>query len=151
MTRTFTFELDEIDQVANEVLRLLKSRIVLFNGEMGTGKTTFIKRLLKQMGSIDTVSSPTFSLVNEYQTSNESVYHFDLYRIKDTSEVLDIGFEDYVFSNQWLFIEWPEQVMDLLPENVNVIQITINNNKSRSLKLTVNTKKLTENYAMDRH
>ncbi len=90
-------------------------KIVLFKGEMGAGKTTLIKEICKQLGVKDSVSSPTFSLVNEYQTSSgEPIFHFDFYRIKNLNEVYDIGYEDYFFSGHYCFIEWPEMIEPLI-------------------------------------
>lgn len=151
MTRHFTFRLSDIDQIADALCEAFDSPIVVFHGDIGSGKTTLIKSIVRSLGSSDPVSSPTFSIVNDYSLKNGSIYHFDLYRIKDTTEVLDIGFEEYLNSKQWLFIEWPEHVLDLLPSDANVIHIDVNNNKSRSLKLTINNKNLTENYAMNRY
>jgi tRNA threonylcarbamoyladenosine biosynthesis protein TsaE len=115
---------------------------------MGSGKTTLIKSLLKTMGSDDQAHSPSFSLVNEYVTKHGIVYHFDLYRLEDPTEVWDIGFEDYLSSNNWLFIEWPELILDIIPSDFIKIDITIATESSRSLKLTVNKELLTENLAM---
>jgi tRNA threonylcarbamoyladenosine biosynthesis protein TsaE len=98
-------------------------RIVLLQGEMGAGKTTLMKSLCKSLGSADEVSSPTFSLVNEYTCPSGKIFHFDLYRLKKSSELLDIGFEEYIDSGHWCFIEWPDLAMDILPKQRVVFSI----------------------------
>ncbi len=103
-----TYKLSEIDSVAAVVLPLLKNKRVLLKGALGVGKTTLVKSLVAAIGSKDTVSSPTFSVVNEYKTETTKIFHFDLYRIKDLNELLDIGFEDYMVGDHWVFIEWPD-------------------------------------------
>jgi len=101
---------------------------------MGVGKTTLIKELIKQLGSLDNVSSPTFSLVNEYDSrKGEKIYHFDFYRIKSEEEALDMGIEDYLYSDIWCFIEWPEKVKNLLPLNAVEIHLTLNEDGTRNI------------------
>ena len=126
---------ETIDQPARVFSRLFKDhRIFAFYGEMGAGKTTFIKALCKQAGVKDLVSSPSFALVYEYRTENtDKVYHFDFYRIKNPSEIFDLGYEDYLYSGNLCFIEWPEVAQALLPENAVKVKIKINNDNSRSL------------------
>jgi tRNA threonylcarbamoyladenosine biosynthesis protein TsaE len=120
--------LEALETVAQAVLSdFSNDRVFAFHGEMGAGKTTFIKVLCKQLGVFDNVSSPTYSLVNEYlDDAGESVYHFDFYRINDPAEAFDIGFEDYLYSNAYCFIEWPQRVENLLPESY--VSITISEN-----------------------
>lgn len=118
------YKLEEIGELAKEALPLLAHRVVLMKGEMGMGKTTFVKELCRELGVKGTVSSPTFSLVNEYEGSEGMVYHFDFYRIKDVSEAVDFGVEDYMYSGNWCFMEWSEKVADILPEEVSVIEIS---------------------------
>ncbi len=144
----FTYHLKEIDSIAANVLEHLDSKIILFNGSMGAGKTTFINALLKGMHSDDVATSPTFSIVNEYSIPNDKIYHFDFYRIESLDEAYNFGVEDYLNSNNWLFIEWPERIEALLPEDAQVITITDLNNNKRSLKLTIKTNHLTKDIAM---
>ena len=109
--------------------QLFVHKTILVNGEMGAGKTTFIKELIKYVGSTDLVTSPTFSLVNEYKTDKGSVYHFDFYRIKSISEALDIGLDDYIYSGNYCFIEWSEKIKSHLPEDYHTIDIKVIENK----------------------
>lgn len=98
-------------------------RIFIFQGQMGAGKTTFIKSLCKALGIEDAISSPTFSLVNQYDTDTITVYHFDFYRIKSEEEAYDFGYEDYFYSGDYCFIEWPEKIPNLLPANYIKVSI----------------------------
>ena len=99
-------------------------RIFAFYGAMGAGKTTFIKAICHELGSNDYVTSPTFALINEYSTSEGSViYHFDFYRIKKLEEAFDLGYEDYIYSGNYCFIEWPEMIDQLLPEGIVEVRI----------------------------
>jgi tRNA threonylcarbamoyladenosine biosynthesis protein TsaE len=130
------FDLNEIDLVAAKIIAHNPKKIILFNGEMGSGKTTFIKALCKEIGITSPTSSPTFSLVNEYQsTTNQVVYHFDMYRLKDQNEALDMGIDEYLCSGNWCFIEWPEKIPDLITENHSVISISILNDGKRILEI----------------
>jgi tRNA threonylcarbamoyladenosine biosynthesis protein TsaE len=108
--------LETLPMVAKELLQFASShRVFCLHGEMGAGKTTFVKELCKAMGVSDEVQSPTFSIVNEYKSgAGDPVFHFDFYRLKKVEEAYDIGYEDYVFSGQYCFIEWPEKVESLL-------------------------------------
>lgn len=134
------YDIHELETVATQLLEQINSKIVLLHGDMGVGKTTLIKALVKALGSTDDVTSPTFSIVNEYESSNGfKIFHFDMYRITDEMEALNFGFEDYINSEtDWLFIEWPENVSSLLPEDVSELTITENNKTSRTLKLSQN-------------
>lgn len=147
-TIAFTYQLKDIDTIAKKVLDHMSSKTLLFNGAMGSGKTTLINALLKAMNSKDVATSPTFSIVNEYTIPNDKVYHFDFYRIESIDEVYNFGIEDYFNSNHWLFLEWPQRVEDIVPKDAQTIVITALDDKTRSLKLTINTKRLTENNAM---
>jgi tRNA threonylcarbamoyladenosine biosynthesis protein TsaE len=132
----FIFSLDEIDAISQKVIDSNPEKVILFNGEMGAGKTTFIKSLSKNLGVENATSSPTFSLVNEYQiTANQYVYHFDVYRLKDQTEALDMGIDDYLYSGNWCFIEWAEKIPDLIPENHSIITISVLENGKRMLEL----------------
>jgi len=132
-----TYHIEELEAVAKTVLARLHSRTILFEGAMGVGKTTLIKSFVKALGSDDDVTSPTFSLVNEYKAPEFRMYHFDMYRITDEIEALNFGFEDYLNSDSdWVFIEWPGNVSSLLPENRNTITITEKDKTSRTLKLS---------------
>ena len=130
------FNLDEIEVVAKQILAANPKKVILFNGEMGTGKTTFIKVLCKQLGVKNPTSSPTFSLVNEYQIAkNQLVYHFDVYRLKNQNEALDMGIDEYLYSGNWCFIEWSEKIPDLIPEKHSVVTISVLNNNKRLIEL----------------
>jgi len=115
----------ELPNAALQVLQAFSDkRIFAFVGEMGVGKTTFIKELCKELGVKDNVSSPTFSIVNEYLAGEGSkVYHFDFYRIKSLEEAFDLGYEDYLYSNSYCFIEWSEKINELLPNDVVTIEM----------------------------
>tara|TARA_R110002049_G_scaffold177010_1_gene344143 strand:+ start:122 stop:586 length:465 start_codon:yes stop_codon:yes gene_type:complete len=148
-TIEFTYHLKDIDAIAASVLEHLDSKTILFNGSMGAGKTTFINAVLRAMHSNDVATSPTFSIVNEYSLPNDKVYHFDFYRIENIDEAYNFGIEDYLSSNYWLFMEWPERIEELLPNDTNTITITDLEDNKRSLKLTINAKHLTEKRAMN--
>ncbi|BFM44992.1 tRNA (adenosine(37)-N6)-threonylcarbamoyltransferase complex ATPase subunit type 1 TsaE [Flavobacterium sp. CFS9] len=131
------FSLDQIKEVATQILAANPKKIILFNGEMGVGKTTLIKQLCKSLGVQDATSSPTFSLVNEYNTSdNQTVYHFDFYRLNKETEALDMGVDDYLYSGNWCFIEWSEKIASLLPEETSTITIQLLADGKRELKLS---------------
>ena len=130
------FFLKDLEAVATYILQTADTKTLLFYGDMGVGKTTLIKELAKQLGSQDQSSSPTFSLVNEYRTNeNEPLYHFDFYRINDETEALDMGVEEYLYSDHWCFIEWPEKVKNLLPLNAVAIHLTKNPDGSRAITI----------------
>ena len=129
-----TFSLDEIQHVAQKIIAENPQKVILFHGQMGAGKTTFIKALAKELGVKDATSSPTFSLVNEYKTiDNQLIYHFDVYRLKSESEALDFGIDDYLYSGNWCFIEWPEKISNLLPDDYSEITIKPTDNGKRNL------------------
>jgi|SRR5699024_1055837 len=120
---TLDYQLEDLPQIAQTILNKAPHKTLLFYGKMGVGKTTLIKELVKQLGSEDTVSSPTFSLVNEYKTADAPVFHFDFYRIEDELEALDMGIEEYFARETWLFIEWPEKIASFLPDDSVTITI----------------------------
>lgn len=109
-------------------------RVFLFAGEMGAGKTTFIKALCEKLNIDDLVSSPTFSIINEYSSEMGPVYHFDFYRIKNEAEALDLGYEDYFYSGAYCFVEWPEKIQNLWPESYMSIQIEETPDHTRLIK-----------------
>lgn len=131
----YQFNLSEIEIIAQRIASSKPEKVVLFNGQMGAGKTTFIKALAKALGVENPTSSPTFSLVNEYEAHDGLVYHFDMYRLKNEAEALDFGIEDYLYSGHWCFIEWAEKIPNLIPEKHNVIAIEILENGNRKLTL----------------
>jgi len=127
--------IDVLDEVAKDIVNhLTESKIILFYGEMGAGKTTLIKEICRQFGVNETMSSPTFSVVNEYQTSDKkTIYHFDLYRIKSVEECFDLGMEEYLYSNNYCFIEWPEVALPLLPDKYYSLHIKTSTDNTRSI------------------
>lgn len=133
----FIFSLEDIASVADIIVTQNPHKVILFHGEMGAGKTTFIKQFCKTLGVTEATSSPTFSLVNEYQTTdNQIVYHFDFYRLKDEHEALDMGADDYFYSGNWCFIEWAENVPNLIPDEHSVITIDVLEDGKRLLRLS---------------
>ena len=120
---------EELCAVAKMILEKYNSKIFLFYGEMGVGKTSFIKKFCKELRVSDIVSSPTFSIVNQYSNVNdEIIYHFDFYRTEKQDDVFDIGYEEYLFSSSYCFIEWPEKLEDLLPTNYLKINMKLDDN-----------------------
>ena len=119
----------DLDNVASQIINDLGDvRVVAFDAPMGAGKTTLIAALSKALGTLSVVNSPTFAIVNDYDMAdvNGAIYHFDLYRLKSMGEVMDIGFEDYVSSGNYCFVEWPELALDLMPDNYDTISISVN-------------------------
>ena len=130
------FSQNELNKVAKQIIAYKPKKVIIFNGEMGVGKTTLIKELCKNLGVKGTTSSPTFSLVNEYQLpNNEFVYHFDVYRLKEESEAMDIGIDEYLYSGNWCFIEWAEKIPNLLPSEHSIITIELIDDEKRKLVL----------------
>lgn len=128
------FSLDEVGAAALKLIEQNPQKVILFNGEMGAGKTTFIKSLAKKLGVNDTTGSPTFSLVNEYKTAdNQTVYHFDVYRLKSENEAYDMGMDEYLYSGNWCFIEWAEKIPNLIPEEHSSVFIKVLPNGKRQL------------------
>ena len=120
---------EELFAVAKMILEKYNSKIFLFYGEMGVGKTSFVKKFCKELRVSDIVSSPTFSIVNQYSNVNdEIIYHFDFYRTEKKEEVFDIGYEEYLFSSSYCFIEWPEKIESLLPTNYLKINMKLDDN-----------------------
>ena len=131
----YKFNVSDLPHIAKEILLKVSNKTLLFYGTMGVGKTTLIKEISKQLGVTDIINSPTFSLVNEYEIVNDKIYHFDFYRIKTEEEALDIGIEDYFFSEHWKLIEWPEKISNLLPPNSTKIEMDKNKNGTRTLNI----------------
>lgn len=131
-----TYTLNELPDVAARILAATHYRTLLFHANMGVGKTTLIKEMASQLGVEESLSSPTFSIVNEHQAKGSLLFHFDFYRINKEEEALDIGIEDYFDSDAWIFIEWPNKIENLLPNTYGRIDIVKNSDQSRTLKLT---------------
>ncbi len=132
------YKLNEIDKTAEQLHKLLNDesnkKIILFEGSMGAGKTTLIKKLCEKFEVEDEVTSPTFAIVNEYNTkSNSQIYHFDFYRLKSIEEALNIGIEEYFASENFCFIEWGELIRPILPQNFIEIKISEINKETRKL------------------
>ncbi|MDM1550760.1 tRNA (adenosine(37)-N6)-threonylcarbamoyltransferase complex ATPase subunit type 1 TsaE [Empedobacter falsenii] len=115
--------LDELPEVAQKIIDQLQHKLITFEGEMGAGKTTFIKEFVKALGTNDEVSSPTFSIVNEYETDKGKVYHFDFYRLNHEDEALDFGIEEYLYSNQYCLMEWPNKIANFIPDEHHTITL----------------------------
>lgn len=130
-----TFSLENIDDVAQKVIEANPYKVILFYGEMGAGKTTFIKALARTLGVKNNTGSPTFSLVNEYELENGLLYHFDVYRLKNEAEALDFGIEDYLYSGHWCCIEWAEKIPNLIPDKHSIIELKVLENGERKLIL----------------
>jgi tRNA threonylcarbamoyladenosine biosynthesis protein TsaE len=134
--------LDNIREAARQFIENIGDhRVFAFYGKMGAGKTTFIKAICEELGVEDVITSPTFAIVNEYTshssllTPHSSVFHFDFYRIKKLEEVYDMGFEDYFYSGSLCFIEWPELIEEVLPDDAVKVTIEENADGTRSVKL----------------
>lgn len=127
MSKIILSDLSQLPAVAKQLLQSFDGeKIVAFYGAMGAGKTTLIKALCEELGVKDTVSSPTFSIVNEYHTrKGEKVYHFDFYRIKSVDEAYDMGYEEYFYSKAYCFIEWPEKIGELMPLTYEKVTIEL--------------------------
>ena len=130
--------IDHINEAAQTFVEHIGNhRVVAFYGSMGAGKTTFIKAVCEALGVEDVITSPTFAIVNEYTslTTGDTIFHFDFYRIKKLEEVYDMGYEEYFYSGGLCFIEWPELVEGLLPEDTLKVNITTNDDGSRTIKM----------------
>jgi tRNA threonylcarbamoyladenosine biosynthesis protein TsaE len=134
---TFQYSLNQIQDAARQLIAYAgEVKIWVFQGQMGAGKTTLIKALSKEMNVLDQVSSPTFGIVNEYETNaRERIYHFDFYRMDNPLEALDIGIEEYFYSGEYCWIEWAEKIAQFLPEEFLLIRIVIDSEQNRIITL----------------
>ena len=134
---TLSYSEMEINKTAAAVIQSSLSKILCFYGQMGAGKTTLIKAILTELGADDTGSSPTFGLVNEYHLKNGSLlgYHFDFYRLNDELEAYDMGFEEYLNQDCWIFIEWPEKIPSLIPADATAIHMNIIDAITREIRM----------------
>ena len=130
----FQYDLDNIDEVAKKLVKGSLTKVLVFEGEMGVGKTTLISAIVKELGGGSDVTSPSFSIVNEYEIKNGIVYHFDFYRINNIHEALDIGIHEYFESGHWNFIEWPNKIKTLLPKQIGVISLASISKNRRQIK-----------------
>lgn len=126
---------EELSQIAPKILEAIgNKRVVTFDAPMGAGKTTLIKALCESIGTDSIVNSPTFAIVNDYEMNNgDSVFHFDMYRLKNIIEAVDMGCEEYFYSGNYCFIEWPEIVTSLLPNDIAEIKISVGNDGTRTI------------------
>ena len=129
--------IEDYPQAAREFVELLdKGRIFAFYGKMGSGKTTFIKSICEELGVEDSINSPTFAIVNEYEDRNQNtIYHFDFYRIKSIEEVYNMGYEEYLYGDAICFMEWPELIEELLPEETVKVFVEETEGGARSVKI----------------
>jgi len=139
---TFERDITDLEQLPVAAKELLvafpQARIFGFYAEMGAGKTTFIKALCEELGATNVVNSPTFAIINEYHSSkkNQPIFHFDFYRLKNLKEACDLGCEEYFFSENYCFLEWPKLVEPLLPKNFIKVELTVSESKNRRLLAT---------------
>lgn len=128
-------QLSQLPQIATQLLELAgDKKVFLFEAPMGAGKTTIIKELCKNLGATESITSPTFSIVNEYKGENGPIYHFDFYRLKNEQEAYDLGYEEYFYSGNYCFVEWPQKINSLLPEDAFLIKIDLMD-QTRLLKI----------------
>lgn len=134
---TISYNISQISDVAQQLITKFPSKTLCFYGEMGAGKTTLIKALVKELKGTGSTSSPTFGIVNEYHRENGELlgYHFDFYRLNDESEAWDLGLEEYLSADAWIFMEWPEKIEGLLPQTATNIKIEILDEKTRQLSI----------------
>ncbi|MCG2461338.1 tRNA (adenosine(37)-N6)-threonylcarbamoyltransferase complex ATPase subunit type 1 TsaE [Flavobacteriaceae bacterium F89] len=134
------FNLKGISDIASRVIQFAPSKTLAFHGEMGTGKTTLIKAIVKELGGKGSTSSPTFGIVNEYVDENGKLlaYHFDFFRLNNASEALDMGLEDYLYSGAWILMEWPEKIAGLLPLDTTDVFLEVVDADTRRFRIELN-------------
>ncbi|KIC92871.1 tRNA (adenosine(37)-N6)-threonylcarbamoyltransferase complex ATPase subunit type 1 TsaE [Flavihumibacter solisilvae] len=132
----WTYSIEELPQVSKEIIKMLDdARVVALSGQMGAGKTTLIHAVCDALGVTSVVGSPTFSIINEYSTANGPVYHIDCYRLRDEQEAIDAGVEDCLYSGEWCFVEWPEKIPHIFPDETARLSITAIDEKKRLIEL----------------
>ena len=131
----FSYHLKEIHYASDFILKNIKSKTVLFDGDLGSGKTTLIKNISIKIGSKDNISSPTFPILNIYESNNEKIYHADLYRIDNLLDLNEIGFFDIINEKKWIFVEWPKKIIKYFEYPYSHIKIKIDDSKKRTLKI----------------
>ena len=127
------FDLNQIDAIAKSLVAVFEHKIILLKGDLGAGKTTLVKAIVKQLGSNEEVSSPTFGIVNEISVANASAFHLDLYRIENSEELQEFGFEEYLHSGGYCFIEWPEMTIPLITQPHPTVTLKHVHDKTRTL------------------
>ncbi len=128
--------LKDLEFIAKQILAYAKEeKIFMFYGQMGAGKTTLINSICTFLGTKDHTSSPTFSIVNEYELNDGAIFHFDFYRLKNQNEAFDLGYEDYFYSGNYCFIEWPEKIVDLWPDSFIELRLTVVDENKRLIDL----------------
>ncbi len=133
---SFDYALNDLQRVSNQIItHLTADKIVLFYGDIGAGKTTLIKQLCHDLGVKETATSPTFSIINEYAVNQAKIYHFDFYRLKNQTEALDMGYEEYFYSGNYCFVEWPEKIPDLIPASCVKINLTVTGEQTRRITI----------------
>lgn len=139
MEKIYCSQISQLSEVAARLIEKCKDvPIWVFKGRMGAGKTTLIKEIAKKFGVVDNVSSPTFSIVNEYQdTQGETYYHFDFYRVEDPEEALDIGVEEYFYSGNYCWVEWAEKIAEYIPDNFVLIEISAEVSEERVITINI--------------
>jgi len=131
----FSYYLDEIHDASDFIINNLVSKTILFDGDLGSGKTTLIKSIGIKIGSKDNIISPTFPIVNIYQSNNEKIYHADLYRIDNIEDLNEIGFFDIINEKTWVFVEWPKKIIEYLEYPYSYIKIKVDDSKKRTIKI----------------
>ena len=135
---TFSYSLSEINKASKFIFDNINSKIILFNGDLGTGKTTLIKNLCLKLGSTENVSSPTFPILNIYEDKKIKIYHADLYRVKNIKDLNELGFFEIINNDNWLFIEWPKKIIKVIDKPFSILNIEIDINNNRIIQLRNN-------------